>query len=61
METNDTIEHATENIKLRRESENERYMKYYGLHIYDMSLYDIVIDTTDRDAESVFKEVLTQL
>lgn len=61
VETNDTIEHATENIKLRRESENERYMKYYGLHIYDMSLYDIVIDTTDRDAESVFKEVLTQL
>jgi cytidylate kinase len=40
------IEEASKNIEIRRKSEDERYMKYYGLHIYDMNLYDIVIDTT---------------
>ena len=36
VETHETIEHTIENIETRRASENDRYMKYYGLHIYDM-------------------------
>lgn len=57
VELHETIEHAAENILIRRKSENERYMKYYGLHIYDMSLYDIVIDTTSRNPDEIFQEI----
>ena len=61
VETHETLEHAAENIIVRRNSEDERYMKYYGVHIYDMSLYDIVVDTTDKSPEEVFEEVLKEL
>jgi cytidylate kinase len=36
-------------------------MKYYGVHIYDMDLYDIVVDTTDKTPEEVFEEVISKL
>ena len=61
VETHETIEHAAENIIVRRNSEDDRYMKYYGVHIYDMDLYDIVVDTTDKTAEEVFDEVISKL
>jgi CMP/dCMP kinase len=61
VETHETIEHAAENIIVRRNSEDERYMKYYGVHIYDMDLYDIVVDTTDKTPEEVFEEVISKL
>ena len=61
VEIHENLEHATENIIARRNSENERYMKYYGVHIYDMWLYDIVVDTTDKSPEEVFDEVIKQL
>lgn len=61
LETHESIDDAARNITIRRESENERYMKYYGVHIYDMSLYDIVIDTNDRAPEQVFDAVIQKL
>ena len=61
VENHETIEHTVENIIIRRKSEDERYMKYYGLHIYDMSLYDIVIDTSNKDPETVFQSVIETL
>jgi cytidylate kinase len=36
-------------------------MKYYGIHIYDMSLYDIVIDTSWKTQEEVFSAVIKEL
>ncbi len=36
-------------------------MKYYGVHIYDMSLYDIVVDTTRKSPDEVFEIVLSQI
>lgn len=61
VEVHETIEHAAENIIVRRNSEDERYMKYYGVHIYDMNLYDIVVDTTHKTPEEVFAEVIEKL
>lgn len=58
VETHFDIEEATRNIEARRKSEDERYMKYYGVHIYDMAHYDIVIDTTTKSPEEVFSEAL---
>jgi len=59
VESHETTQHAAENIKIRRQSEDDRYMKYYGLHIYDMSLYDIVIDTSKKTPEEVFEIVMS--
>ncbi len=61
VEDHSTIEHAAENIVIRRKSEDDRYQKYYGIHIYDMNLYDIVVDTTNKTPEMVFDEILSQL
>jgi cytidylate kinase len=36
-------------------------MKYYGLHIYDMWLYDVVVDTTEKMPEQVFDEVVKKI
>lgn len=61
VELHETIEHAASNIVIRRQSEDDRYQKYYGIHIYDMDLYDIVVDTTDKTPEEVFLEVESQI
>ena len=55
------IEEAARNIEIRRKSEEKRYLQYYGVQIYDMSLYDIVVDTTLIDADAVFEEVMMKL
>lgn len=46
VESHESMDEVIVKVKIRRTNENERYMKYYGVHIYDMDLYDIVIDTT---------------
>ncbi len=61
VETHETIEHTVTNIETRRSSENERYMKYYGLHIYDMKFYDIVVDTSNRTPDEVFQAVIQSI
>lgn len=61
VESHFDIEEAAKNIDIRRKSEDERYMKYYGIHIYDMSFYDIVIDTTGKSPERVFDEVMLEI
>ena len=61
VETHETIEHTVANIEMRRQSENDRYMKYYGLHIYDMDLYDVVVDTSNRTPDEVFAAVIQSI
>jgi cytidylate kinase len=61
VESHFDIEEASRNIEIRRQSEDDRYMKYYGLHIYDMNLYDIVVDTTGKDPLEVYKEVIRKI
>jgi CMP/dCMP kinase len=46
------------NIRIRRVNEDTRYMEYYGIHIYDMSHYDLVIDTANRAIEEVLEEAI---
>ena len=61
VESHFDIEEAARNIETRRKSEDARYMKYYGVHIYDMDLYDIVVDTTQKSPEEVFSYVMSEL
>lgn len=52
-ESYSSIEECMEMIKKRRESEKERYKKFYGVDITDMNNYDLVVDTTKTTAEEV--------
>jgi cytidylate kinase len=61
VETHESLEDTISNIEIRRHSENERYMKYYGLEIYDMSLYDIIVDTSGKNPDEVFDEVVSKI
>ncbi len=61
VESHENIEEVVEKLKTRRASENERYMKYYGVHIYDMDLYDIVIDTTWLSPDKVTEKIILEI
>ncbi len=40
-------------VTLREESEKKRYKNYYDIDLDDLSIYDLVIDTSKWDAEQV--------
>lgn len=46
-------------LKERMDSENRRYYKLYGVDLYDLSQYDLVIDTRNNPFDAVVEEVLT--
>ena len=58
VESHVNIADTIENIRTRRISEDTRYMEYYGIHIYDMSHYDLVIDTAGREIQDVLMEAI---
>ncbi|MDR3425271.1 MAG: cytidylate kinase family protein [Alphaproteobacteria bacterium] len=54
----ETVEHAFQTLKERRESERRRFQKYYNVDIEDAAHFDYIVDTTllspDQVAESIF-------
>jgi cytidylate kinase len=48
-----------ESIKRRRESDIKRYQKYFGFNVFDKDHYDLIIDTTDKTIDQVFKEIVS--
>jgi predicted cytidylate kinase len=49
---------ARESIKAREESEADRYRKYYGIDIRDLSIYDIVINNAWMSPEDCCDVIL---
>ena len=47
-----------ESLKKRKENDDERYLKHYGLDIRKESNYDLVLDTTNLSIEEVFNKVM---
>lgn len=45
----------------RERSEAKRYRDYYGIDIEDESIYDIVIDTSDKKPEEIVRIILNYL
>ena len=41
-----TLEEVAEKMRRREAEENTRYMKIYGIDLDDMSVYDLVVDST---------------
>ncbi|MFW5984028.1 MAG: (d)CMP kinase [Halobacteria archaeon] len=48
-----TVEEARDEIEEREESEAKRYREIHGIDIGDLSVYDLVIDTSRWDEEGV--------
>ena len=51
-------EEAFKTLQERRESEIQRYKKFYGVDIMDMSNYSLVVDTTGKDPSDVAEEIV---
>lgn len=43
---------ALSEVKLRDESEAKRFKEIYGINVKDLSIFDLVINTTNLDAEA---------
>jgi CMP/dCMP kinase len=52
------IEDRMEESRRREESERTRYIAYYNYDPSDLSVYDLVLDTTSKTPEEVVQEVL---
>jgi cytidylate kinase len=54
-----SVETAREETRTRAESEATRYKAYYGIDIYDLSIYDLVLNTARLDPEGVVEAIST--
>ncbi len=54
-----SIEDALREIKFREENNRRRYLKIYGIDIKDLSVFDIVLDTTYLGVEDVLEILKT--
>ncbi len=54
-----SFEEALREIMFREESNRKRYLKIYGIDICDLSIFDLVIDTTKLPKEAVAKVIRT--
>ena len=45
----------------REKSEAKRYREYYGIDIDDESIYDLVIDTSDKSPDEIVNIILSSL
>ena len=45
----------------RERIQRERYKRYYGVNIDDLSLYNVIIDTGNRSVESTSKEIISRI
>ena len=53
-----SVQEASNAIKLREASEQQRYLRLYNVDIHDMNNYDYVIDTTNLIPEQVATKII---
>ena len=57
------LEDALEETKFREEAEADRFRRYYGIDIHDLSIYDVVLNTALMPLESnvkILKEIVRE-
>ena len=47
-------------MERRYKMENERYFNLYGVRKEDLSNYDLVVDTTDKNPTQVMQKILDE-
>ncbi len=52
------IETVKEEIRIREESEAQRYLEIHGIDVDDLDVYDIVINTSHFDADRVAEIII---
>ena len=52
-----SFEEAQQETMAREASEKERYFSFYGIDTYDLSVYDLIINTDKYDLDGVVKVV----
>ncbi len=55
------VEKRKKEILTREKSEATRYKKYYGIDVHDTSIYDIVIDASNKTPEEIMEIILEHL
>lgn len=58
---NISLEQSIEGMKKREKSEATRYKDIYGINIYDLSQYDVVLNTALWSAEGVISIISTMI
>lgn len=48
-------------IRKREKSEAKRYKEYYDIDVKDTSIYDLVVDTTEKKPEEITKIIISNL
>ncbi len=51
------VEERMAEMRVREASERKRYRQYYGFDVSDLSIYDLVVDTTARSPMQVVEDV----
>ncbi len=55
------LQQAAEAIVRRQASEAKRYLQYYGIDLYDLSVYDMVVDTADKTPDQIVDEIVDRI
>jgi cytidylate kinase len=57
-EKNLSLKESINNMKAREKSEQLRFLDYYKVDSNDQSHYDLVVDTTNMDADGIVNEIV---
>jgi len=55
------FEDVKKQIREREKSEKKRYMDFYGIDMGDLSIYDVVIDTTSIPPQKVVEKIIEEM
>ncbi|HEC89971.1 MAG: cytidylate kinase [Thermoplasmata archaeon] len=55
------IKQRLKELTMREESERRRYLKYYGIDLQDTSIYDLIIDSSDKTPDEIIDLILEHL
>lgn len=58
---NETLDVTAKKVEMREKSEASRYKMIYGIDISDFSIYDLIVDTSDKEPEETLEFVLGEL
>jgi cytidylate kinase len=55
------VEERKKEILTREKSEATRYKKYYGIDVRDTSIYDVIVDASEKTPEEIMKIIIEHL
>lgn len=56
-----SVEEIIEANRTRKANEIKRYEGYYGIDVYDLSQFDVVVDTTNLGLDEVYAEAVKKI